>query len=191
MNAQTDFINFLQTVPTFAEFRPAELAVLNQAMIVDEYPDGHIFVGENRRGGAVYLIVEGKVVATHKRARMRGVDIYEELGPGDLFGLVSLIDHRHEWATYRAVGPVVAASLPYNVFDLLFTANAPIAHHFQNLIALQLAHDLRACAEALAEEFIRNRQAAAGKHTEVEAAVPAAVHDDDSAHSSSGIPGDL
>jgi CRP-like cAMP-binding protein len=148
-----NFGDFLQSVPTFAEFRPQELAVLEQAMVVDEYPDGYEFIAEDQRDLAVFLIIEGEVVASHRRARLRGIDVYEHLGPGDLFGLVGLIDHRPEWATYRAVGPVTAASLPYNVFDLLFTANAPIAYHFQYLIALQLAHDLRNCARTLAEEF--------------------------------------
>lgn len=152
-NAMIDFGEFLQTVPTFAEFGPRELAVLEQALVVDQYPDGHEFIGEDKRAQAIFLIVEGKVVATHRRARLRGVDVYEYLGLGDLFGLVALLDHRPEWASYRAVGPVTAAYLPYNVFDLLFTANAPLAHHFQHLIALQLAHDLRACARTLAEEF--------------------------------------
>lgn len=153
MSAALEFADFLQSVPAFAEFTPAELAVLDQAMAVDHYPDGHQFISEETRGTAIFLIVEGKVIATHRRARLRGVDVIEYLGPGDLFGLVALIDHRREWATYRAVGPVTAASLPYNVFDLLFTANAPIAYHFQGLIAVQLAHDLRACTQTLAKAF--------------------------------------
>lgn len=148
-----NFGEFLQSVPTLAEFAPRELAVLEQAMMVDEYPDGHEFIGEDQRSQAIFLIVESQVVVTHRRAKLRGTDVYEYLGPGDLFGLVGLIDHHPEWATYRASGAVTVASLPYNVFDLLFTANAPIAHHFQYLIALQLAHDSRACARTLAEEF--------------------------------------
>lgn len=153
MSTQIDFGEFLLKVPSFAEFGPRELAILEKAMVVDDYSDGHEFIGEDKRADAIYLIVQGEVDATHRRARQRGVDVYERLGPGDLFGLVALIDHGREWATYRAVGPVTMAYLPYNVFDMLFTANAPIAYHFQGLIASQLAHDLRACAQNLAEEF--------------------------------------
>ena len=153
MPTEFDLGAFLQTVPSFAEFKPQELMVLEKAMVIDEYADGHEIIGEHKRPDAIYLIIEGEVAATHRRAKLRGVDVYERLGAGDLFGLVALIDHQREWATYRAVGPVTVAYLPYNVFDLLFTANAPIAHHFQGLIAQQLAHDLRACAKILAEEF--------------------------------------
>lgn len=154
--ATTHLGEFLQTIPTFAEFGPQELEVLERAMVVDQYPDGHEFIGEDKRAQAIFLVVEGEVVATHRRAHLRGIDVYEHLRPGDVFGLVALLDHRPEWATYRAVGPVTAASLPYNVFDLLFTANAPIAYHFQYLTALQLAHDLRTCARTLREEFAGN-----------------------------------
>ena len=105
-------------------------------MTVDQYADGYEFIGEARRGESMFLIVEGTVIASHRRSTIRGMDIIERLGPGDLFGLVALIDSRPNWATYRALGPVTAASLPVNAFDLLFTADAPIAHQFQYLIAI-------------------------------------------------------
>lgn len=144
-----NFANFLQTVPAFAEFSPQELEVLEQAMVVGEYPDGYEFIGEERRARNMFLIVEGQVIATHRRSKVRGLDVMERLGPGDIFGLVALIDHRPGWATYLAAGPVTAAYLPANAFELLFTANAPLAYRFQSLIATQLVRDLRACASDL------------------------------------------
>ncbi|MDQ2697084.1 MAG: Crp/Fnr family transcriptional regulator [Pseudomonadota bacterium] len=153
MNVKTDFGIFLQNIPTFADFGPAELAVLEQAMTVAGYPDGHMFLSEEKPGESMYLIVAGEVIATHRRANQRGLDVYERLGPGDVFGLIALIDHQRGWATYKAVGEVTAASLPASAFELLFSANAPIAHHFQSLIALQLVRDLRACADFLTKEF--------------------------------------
>lgn len=149
MNLETNFSDFLQTVPALAEFRPEELTIFEQAMVVEQFPDGYEFISEDKRNENMYLVIQGEVIATHKRAKRRGKDIIERLGPGDLFGLVALIDHRPAWATYRAVGEVTAAFLPVNAFALLFTAEAPLAQHFQNLIAVQLVRDLRACAHAL------------------------------------------
>ena len=159
VNAVTHFGDFLQSVPGLAEFGSDDLAVLERAMTVTNYREGHQFIGEDRRSSEIYLIVTGEVVATHRRSHRRGLDIYERLGPGDLFGLVAMIDHRPEWATYRAVGPVTAASLPYSAFDLLFTASTPIAYRFQHLIALQLGRDLRACARMAAEGFATKKSA--------------------------------
>ena len=149
----SDFDDFLQNVPAFAEFGQEEIAMLEKAMSVEEFPDGYEFIGEDQRGESMFLIIDGEVVATHRRSQIRGRDMIERLGPGDLFGLVALIDHRPTWATYRAKGRVIAASLPTNAFRLLFTADAPLGHHFQSLIAVQLVRDLRACAHALMRVF--------------------------------------
>lgn len=159
MTTTTDFAEFLQTVPAFAEFSSGDLAVLERAMVVAEYPDGHEFIGEEQRASNVYLLVKGTVVVTHRRGQMRGMELIERLGPGDLFGLVALIDHRPEWATYRAAGAVTVAHLPANAFDLLFTANAPLAYHFQGLVAVQLVHDLRACVRDLEVMFAAKKKA--------------------------------
>lgn len=155
MNPIVNFTDFLETVPAFAEFDAAELVVLGQAMVVDYYPDEYVFIGEEQRGENMFVVVEGEVVATHKRLKMRGIEVMERLGPGDLFGLVELIDHHYAWATYRAVGAVTVASLPAAAFELLFTAHTPIAHHFQGLIALQLARDLRVCIQDLVASFAK------------------------------------
>ena len=149
MNTETELTDFLQSVRTFAEFGGEELRALEQAMSVDSYPNGYLFMGEKTRASEMFLIIQGEVVATHRHAHPRGVEVTERLGAGDLFGLVALIDHHPQWASYRAVGTVTVASLPFSAFELLFTANAPIAHHFQYLIAVQLAKDLRACARDL------------------------------------------
>lgn len=163
MSTRVDFAEFLQTVPAFAEFGPDELKILEHAMFVDHYPDGHVFISEDRRNESMYLIIEGQVLATHRRARGRGKEVIERLGPGDLFGLVALIDHRPAWATYHAAGGVTAASLPVSAFELLFTAHSPIAQHFQNLIALQLVRDLHTCVQALTEVFGSSSQEAAAQ----------------------------
>ena len=146
MNNDIDLVQFLQNIPSFAEFGREELAALDRAMNVESYPSGYLFMGEETRAARMFLILQGEVIATHQHANPQETEIIERLGPGDLFGLVALIDHHPQWASYRAVQPVTAASLPFSAFELLFTAHAPIAHHFQYLIGLQLAKDLRTCA---------------------------------------------
>lgn len=147
------FADFLQTVPSFRDFESQELAVLEKSLVIGEYPDGHEFIGESTRCEEVYLIVEGEVIATHRRSKLRGAEVIERLGSGDMFGLIALVDHRPCWATYRAVGRVTAASLPANVFDLLYTANTSISYRFQGLIAQQLARDFRACTQGIRNAF--------------------------------------
>ena len=65
MNRQYDFADFLETVPAFAEFTGYELSILERAMVVDEYPDGYVFLDEGRHEEFMYLIIDGEVSATH------------------------------------------------------------------------------------------------------------------------------
>ncbi|MDQ2694223.1 MAG: cyclic nucleotide-binding domain-containing protein [Pseudomonadota bacterium] len=153
VNPGIDFHAFLHSAPALAKFRPQELQLLEQIMILDDYPDGHEFISEYRTNDQVFLIVGGEVVATHQRAHLRGLDEFDRLGPGELFGLLSLLDRRLPWATFRANGPVTAASLPIQAVELLFRTNARIGYLFQHLIALQLAHNVRDTGRLLEAQF--------------------------------------
>jgi len=117
--------------------------------MVERYPDGHVFIKEGKRGDAVYLIIKGQVEVTRLNHQTRNIDHLRTLSDGEWFGLIALIDHGTRTATCTAQGEVMAASLPVTAFDLLYQSDAPIAHHFQYLIARQLAHDMRALNRAL------------------------------------------
>ncbi len=149
----------LRTAPMFADFSRAELEALEKAIGIDDYSDGHLFINEGEDGEAMYLIIEGEVLISRKKATGVGFELHKKIGPGELFGVISLIDHGPCTASCRAVGPVKAASLRRSTFDLLFNIDAPIAHHFQYLIARQLAHDLRAFNQLLGETVLSGDQA--------------------------------
>ncbi|MDX5151905.1 MAG: cyclic nucleotide-binding domain-containing protein [Acidiferrobacterales bacterium] len=140
---------FLQANPLFDSFSRPEIETLEKAMSTSRYPDGHLFVKEGKKGDACYLILEGEVSVTRESKAERGAEQVRMMGPGEMFGLIALIDHGKRAATCKAVGEVTAASLPPTAFDLLFQSDAPIAHHFQFVIARQLARDLRAYNHAL------------------------------------------
>ena len=148
-----NFSEFLDTVPSFAEFTQQELAVLEQALVVSEFPDGHVFFREGEAADSMYLVVAGEVVATRRRPEMRRPIVLDRLNAGELFGLVSLIDHRPHIMTCTAVGETTVATLPRIAFELLYKANANVGYHFQKLIARQLVHDLRVYSQALRESI--------------------------------------
>ncbi len=120
-------------------------------MSVDDYTDGHLFISEGEDGDAMYVIIEGEVLISRKKAAGVGFELHKKIGPGEMFGVISLIDSGPRSASCRAVGPVKAASLQRSAFELLFNIEAPIAHRFQYLIARQLAHDVQIFNKLLAE----------------------------------------
>ena len=145
-----DFWAFLETVPVFKEFTREELAMLEKAMVVESFDDGHVFMAEGKSADRMYLLIEGEVEVSRERVLERGFDVLKTVRAGELFGLVSLIDQGSHSATCRAVGPVTAGYLPRSAFDLLFRAHARVGWHFQRLIAQQLVHDMRTYTGLLA-----------------------------------------
>lgn len=146
-----DISSFLIADSIFNTFSASEIEILARSMSTSDYPDGHVFMKEGKRGDAMYLVLDGEVSVSHRTEK--GAELVRTMGPGELFGLIALIDHGKRSATCTAVGEVTAAVLPTTAFDLLFQSNAPIAHHFQYVIARQLAHDLRIYNRALVNKL--------------------------------------
>lgn len=153
-----DITEFLVSCPLFDCFSQSELDALAQALMVERYPDGHVFMKEGQRGDALFLILDGKVSVTRLNRHNRKVEHLHTMTQGELFGLIALIDHGKRTATCTAASEVTAASLPVNTFELLYDSNASIAYHFQYLIARQLAHDLRALNHALLDVLFSRKQ---------------------------------
>ncbi len=142
-SAVTTVSGFLRALPMFADSAQSDLGALEKVMSVNDYSDGHLFIREGEGGDTMYLIIEGEVLVSRKKMTGLGFELHKKIGPGEIFGVISLIDSGPCTASCRAVGPVKAASLMRSAFDLLFNIDAPIAHHFQYLIARQLANDAR------------------------------------------------
>ncbi len=138
----------LNQIPAFSDFTADEIDMLAQAMATREYPEGHVFIKEKKSCDGMYLILEGEVVVTREREN-GGVDILDRLGNGELFGLISLIDHGVRSATCTATNQVTAAYLPRSAFQLLYQAHTHFGYHFQHMIARQLAHDTMIYNDAL------------------------------------------
>jgi CRP/FNR family cyclic AMP-dependent transcriptional regulator len=138
-----DLAEFLQTVPTFAEFNQAELDVLERALRVDRFPAGHVFFKEGQKGHSLYILMEGEVQVSRRHKIERGVDDLGVLKSGEVFGLQALIDDQPRYSTCRAATAVTVASLPKTAFNLLFNAHISLAEHFQYMVARQLVRELR------------------------------------------------
>lgn len=146
-----DLVDLLPTIPFLTKLKPSELDALSKALIVDTYKDGHVFIHEGQRAEGIHLVVEGDV---HVGRDRKGVwHPLTSVGPGDFFGLVSMLDSRDPTATCRAEGTVVVASMIRSVFAVTFGAHAPISIAFQHALCAQLARDFRAVDERIKAAF--------------------------------------
>ncbi len=151
----TATVEILHAATIFAGFTQPELDALEKVMSVDDYGDGHLFISEGEDGDAMYMIIEGEVLISRKKAAGVGFELHKKIGPGETFGLISLVGSGPRSASCRAVGPVRAASLLRSAFDLLFNVDAPIAYQFHYLIARQLARDAQIFNQLLARSLCR------------------------------------
>ena len=80
----------LTSTPQFRELSPEELDSLAAAMEVIDAEDGHVFIKEGVRGDGCYFIIDGCVRISHER---EGTSHHiQDLQPGELFGLIALLD---------------------------------------------------------------------------------------------------
>jgi CRP-like cAMP-binding protein len=134
----------------FKDFPAGEHAALLGLFAERTCGDGEVLIREGDPGDAMYLIVEGQLLVTRRDMDGEPLRICV-MGPGELVGLVALIDPGLRAASCTAVGSVTVARLAVADFERLFTADAPLAHRLQYLIARQLAGDLRLYNDALAD----------------------------------------
>lgn len=99
--------------------------------------DGELVFREGDAADAIFLLVEGEV-----ETRRHGTP-YLRLGPGSLFGLVSTLDGGPRSGSVVARGPVRVWRLAGGDFDRLFAAGNRFAFHLVDLVARQLAGNLR------------------------------------------------
>lgn len=135
--------NFLKSESVFGSLAENDLDALSRAIYVQEFPDAYTIVQEGKQGKELYLLVEGKVNVTHYHPLTGVLNVLKVLEAGEVFGVLSLVDHLPSAATCVAAGPVKVGILPRSAYNLLAKSSAPIALRFQLAVASQIANDLR------------------------------------------------
>ncbi len=145
---------FLHTLPGFERMSEQDVEHIAAAMRVDDYPDGHVFVYQDKLARELFLVLDGRV-SVCRYGRTGKYYCLKTLGPGEFFGLLSLAEGAPSEASCVAAGPVRVAHLPFSAFTLLNQPDSQIGCRFQFVIASQLARDLNDRHRALRELLAR------------------------------------
>jgi signal-transduction protein with cAMP-binding, CBS, and nucleotidyltransferase domain len=140
--------NYLRTLPGFQFLSDADVEHVAAAMRVDDYPNGHVFIYQDRLSPAMFLLLEGHVEVSHYGNTGRYYPL-KNLQPGEFFGMASLSTGKPAVVACTAHGPVKVASLPFSAYLLLYQPDSEIGCRFQFVIATQLARDLHDRHDAL------------------------------------------
>ena len=140
--------NYLRNLPSFRYMSDADVEHVAAAMRVDDYPDQHVFIYQDRLNKGLYLLLEGKVLVCHYGNGGRYYPL-KTLKEGEFFGLPSLSQGKPAVTSCQASGLVKVASLPFSAYMLLYQPDSDIGCRFQYVIASQLARDLHDRHDAL------------------------------------------
>lgn len=97
----------LATSTLFTLFDPSALEEILTSTNLRSYHEGDIIVTEGEEGASLFLLVEGQVKVFTRGKRGEHVRL-AELGPGDLFGEVSVLHGMPRTATITARSPISA-----------------------------------------------------------------------------------
>nr|WP_086133018.1 Crp/Fnr family transcriptional regulator [Methylocaldum sp. RMAD-M] len=101
----------LKSVPYFSEVPDTALAELASCAAIKSYPKNSIIIREGEEGGALFIILSGKVQAYLSSANGRMV-ILSTQGAGSFFGELSLLDGEPRSASITALEPTVCSLIP-------------------------------------------------------------------------------
>src|SRR4051794_8539488 len=136
----------LADVPLFAALDDDAAQVLSTALTTREVPRGHIVFSEGDAGDRLFVVLEGKVKISRTASDGRE-NLLTVLGPGEMFGELSLFDPGPRTATATAVTESTLASLDHDDLRPLLLNEPGVA--VQLLRAL--AQRLRRTNEAMAD----------------------------------------
>jgi CRP-like cAMP-binding protein len=147
----------LRKFPQFTDWTDAHLEVLQRVMVEKTFPRGHVFVREGEQAhastAAMYLILDGNVEVSARHPQ-GGFGVLKSHGPGQIFGMIALMDDGKRSATCTAISPVRAAVLTRFAFKELYRSHMGVTARFQFLVARQLAHDIRQLDGMLRQAFV-------------------------------------
>lgn len=126
----------LRGISLFSELTPGELRTLDSLLHQRNYVKDEIVFDEDEEGQAIYFILKGKVLICRQGRPVEGA--IAELGEGQFFGELALLDDAPRMAQVRAADSCVLAVLFREDFLGLLHTHTLIA----SKISLQLARHI-------------------------------------------------
>ncbi len=159
-------IAVLAKVPHFSGVSMNDVTLLSELLTVAEYGDGERLIREGDTDDEIFILLSGEVRVTSGRPSHE--QELSRMGPGDMLGLLALVDNAPRSASCIAVGGVRAARLTREAYRKASTGSPALALAFHRALGAQLARDYRTVA-ALLEAELPTAERRADRPTSAEA----------------------
>ncbi|MFZ5442481.1 MAG: cyclic nucleotide-binding domain-containing protein [Myxococcota bacterium] len=134
MSDPIDRVNALKTIPLFAGLPHGDVERLAAKVSEVRHAPGSEIIKEGTSGSSVFLIVSGLCEVRRNNNRIR------ELGPGEFFGELSILDPAPRTATVRATEPTVLLALEGYDFRTALKSSMQMAQQLIIVLAERLRH---------------------------------------------------
>ena len=118
----------LKSIPLFASLSDAERAKVARWADEVEVEEGKHLVDEGRFAYEFFVIEEGSAAVRH------GDEVVAELGPGDFFGEIALIEHVRRTASVVATSPMRAVVMFGRDFRSMETEMPAVADRIKQAV---------------------------------------------------------
>jgi CRP/FNR family transcriptional regulator, cyclic AMP receptor protein len=136
----------LASVPLFVGLDDETASALASALTTRAVVRGHVVFQEGEKGDRLFVVLDGKIKISRAAADGRE-NLLAVLGPGEMFGELSLFDPGPHTATATAITESTLASLDHDDLRPLLLAQPTVAAQFLRA----LAERLRRTNEAMAD----------------------------------------
>jgi len=139
----------LQNTALFRSLKPLEIKLVDGLMHERRYLPNEIVFDEGEEGQALYLVMSGHVQIS--RTHSRGRQIVGELGPGNFFGDMALLDNSPRSAQVRALDACELAVFFRDDFVALMETDAVIGYKISLALARHIGQRLRGLLDGYAQ----------------------------------------
>lgn len=122
----------LQKYSLFGGMIPEQVERIRPLLVPSSYSEGQPVLREGDPNDSVYFILEGRVQI------VKGTRVLTELGEGETFGEMELLDVQPSAATVRALGPLRVAAISNRAVRQIYCMDPKIFA----LLVMNLARDL-------------------------------------------------
>ena len=140
-------VELLERLPLFSELSSAELERISQVAVARSYPRDTRVFHEGDPGDACYIVRRGACRVTREHSDGRAITL-ANLGPGDIFGELAMLDGRARSASVEALEDTELLALPASDVRALLRDHAEMAVK----LVVALTRRLREANERIARQ---------------------------------------
>jgi CRP/FNR family cyclic AMP-dependent transcriptional regulator len=139
--------SFLSNIPLFRDLDANEAEEIQHMLEQKTFAPKHRILEEGKVGEGLFLIASGKVTVT--RAFDQETFVLAELGPGDFFGEMSLMDNYAASATVESAEETTIFLLSRKDFKSLTSSSTQLSSKLWESLARNLSAKIRKTADLL------------------------------------------